>query len=759
MRRLPGAAAAVALLAVLLAAPTLGYELPDNSAVILPDGTELHLMHASFGPAGPMLDQDPLAARAHGSPSVTQIFAPPADSPDLCVPTASPVAPAAGSARSVLALRGNCTFDSKALEASRRGFSSVIVVNTIEAITRAAVPSLNASTPVDALAVPTCDADCAAGSAWVQASALSTADALQGRACQAVPEGSRPSCAAGADACVVTGERRSAEGAGAEVRVCCLSDHSTVMQAGPGAQSPSIPAYFATVEVGRALLAAAAAAPGGRIAGAAVGLRWVPSLDGAAIVTWVIGFAALLGASWYGAEEERLRLSASRTGRPAGVPFTPAVLDAIPLTMRDAALMLLGAAVMLSVLFLLIQMQVQVVFIILFVFCLSGASAIAVLLVYPCTHRVTRLAQWERSLPCFGPTNGAAVVAGVVGAAVMLTWFLLRHEAWSWAPQDVVGALLCALFCRQIRVMSLRIAVAMCVAFLVYDVVMVFVTPAIVGSSVMIDVATAGAPAAVVDQACYCRENPNDWAVCGPGERMPILFAVPRFADYRGGFAMLGLGDVVIPGTIVTLALRLDLALGRAYTTGYWFSAVGAYGVGLGLAQLAVQLSGVGQPALLYIMPAVAIALVAVAWKRGELSRVWLFGADSDTAVAARQRRRERRQQRQSGEGDDGDASEDDRPAAAGAVAGPRPAGGAFEPLTAGSGVLGGGGGGSGDDQSESGSEGRGTLLAQEEDDDGLGGDIGSGRGDDWGVELASMSRADDQTETAGKGGARGGAV
>lgn len=50
MRRLPGAAAAAALLAVLLGLEAHGYELPDNSAVILPDGTELHLMHALFGP-------------------------------------------------------------------------------------------------------------------------------------------------------------------------------------------------------------------------------------------------------------------------------------------------------------------------------------------------------------------------------------------------------------------------------------------------------------------------------------------------------------------------------------------------------------------------------------------------------------------------------------------------------------------------------------------------------------------------------------
>jgi signal peptide peptidase-like protein 2B len=92
---------------------------------------------------------------------------------------------------------------------------------------------------------------------------------------------------------------------------------------------------------------------------------------------------------------------------------------------------------------------------------------------------------------------------------------------------------------------------------------MVFLTPFIFGTSVMVDVATAGQPQQVSNPACYCRLNPSDDSVCGVGEVMPILLRLPRLNDYRGGFSMLGLGDIVLPGLLLSYALRTDYELAR----------------------------------------------------------------------------------------------------------------------------------------------------------------------------------------------------
>ena len=156
---------------------------------------------------------------------------------------------------------------------------------------------------------------------------------------------------------------------------------------------------------------------------------------------------------------------------------------------------------------------------------------------------------------------------------------------------------------------------------------MVFITPFLFqGNSVMVDVATAGGPSSSGgdDPACYCRLHPDDEQACGAGESMPIVLRFPRFDDWRGGSSLLGLGDIIIPGLLVLYAVRADLALARLPWRGpYVVANVIAYVLGLFLAFVAVYLSGLGQPALLYLIPAILSATFAVAWRRGEVDVIW----------------------------------------------------------------------------------------------------------------------------------------
>ena len=122
---------------------------------------------------------------------------------------------------------------------------------------------------------------------------------------------------------------------------------------------------------------------------------------------------------------------------------------------------------------------------------------------------------------------------------------------------------------------------------------MVFVTPYVFGSSVMIDVATAGAGGEAapggVDAFCYCRLHPGDRAVCGPTETMPILLAIPRFSQLMPGYAMLGLGDIVLPGLLMAMAARWDYVQYGALNRGwYYIGSVVAYALGLFAANAAV---------------------------------------------------------------------------------------------------------------------------------------------------------------------------
>lgn len=115
---------------------------------------------------------------------------------------------------------------------------------------------------------------------------------------------------------------------------------------------------------------------------------------------------------------------------------------------------------------------------------------------------------------------------------------------------------------------------------------------------------------------------------------MPLVLAIPRLRDYRGGSSLLGLGDIVLPGLLMAFAGRVDEAkrLVGALTglemnaptnwySGYWFPLVVAYAAGLLIANVAVYLMGRSQPALLYLVPACLGTMVVVG--RKELGVLW----------------------------------------------------------------------------------------------------------------------------------------
>lgn len=271
--------------------------------------------------------------------------------------------------------------------------------------------------------------------------------------------------------------------------------------------------------------------------------------------------------------------------------------------------------------------------------------------------------------------TAADALSFAITLTIVAVWFFCRTTSWSFVLQDLLGAALCGSFLLQFRLKDLSSCTLVLLVFFLYDIFMVFISPAVTGGdSIMIDVATAGqatGAAGVANVACYCRNNPDDRSVCGPGEFMPILLRLPRLNDWRGGYTMLGLGDIIIPGLALSAALRRDAAqrtpgfFGIAsrrrreemaaaaaggfssvsvtatssrdapWAIGYWWIALAGYFLGLAAANVAVSMSGKGQPALLYLVPCVLIPLAVVAHFRNDLSRWWkvrndvVVGADT----------------------------------------------------------------------------------------------------------------------------------
>jgi hypothetical protein len=237
--------------------------------------------------------------------------------------------------------------------------------------------------------------------------------------------------------------------------------------------------------------------------------------------------------------------------------------------------------------------------------------------------------------------------------------------------QDLFGACMCITFLQVIRLNNIRVATILLVVAFFYDIFFVFVTPYLFhGKSVMITVATSGGPPKADE--LWCEKYPSH-ADCQGGNPLPMLLAIPRLFDYTGGSSLLGLGDIVLPGLLLSFAARMDAAKtligvstgGQAPTVVeaaggslcppteqhrrrcgcYFWPLVVAYAIGLAMANAAVYYMRMGQPALLYLVPCCLGTMLYVG--RHELSQLWdgprvlkaadeiLYGPSSSSSGAA----------------------------------------------------------------------------------------------------------------------------
>jgi len=266
---------------------------------------------------------------------------------------------------------------------------------------------------------------------------------------------------------------------------------------------------------------------------------------------------------------------------------------------------------------------------------------------------------YKTHTPCTGSVLLLELAALCVATLITISWLILffSHSHLSWTLQDVLCFSLVLLVFKTLQLPNLKVSAILLVSAMMYDVWWVFLQPIVVGGpSVMVEVATAG----------------------GGGFRLPIVFAVARCSALgtNPSLAMLGLGDVVLPGLLVAMARRWDMAgveenerldlvaspgasaaadattshfstMTTAKRSGsYFLPMVIAYSSGLLLtfAALAFGWGGDhGQPALLYLVPCTLGMLCLLGCVRGELSALWHWQEKGDQEEGSGARRNSRR--------------------------------------------------------------------------------------------------------------------
>lgn len=297
--------------------------------------------------------------------------------------------------------------------------------------------------------------------------------------------------------------------------------------------------------------------------------------------------------------------------------------------------------------------------------------------------RVERIAVTINSCE-IGPVSYIDILSAVSGYGLGMAWLAVaffsvhpNESNFFWVVQDIMGACMCILFLNVIKLNSIRVASVLLLVAFFYDIFFVFITPLLTkgAKSIMITVATSGGPPKA--DPSWCEKYPSD-ADCQGGDPLPMLLTMPRINDYAGGSSLLGLGDIVLPGLLLSFAARFDEAKrligllgggrGRNLSNtcdqrkgslfgrlgccsslcngGYFAPVVVSYAVGLMMANTAVYVMQMGQPALLYLVPCCLGTVCWLGWRRGELDELWhgprvvraadrlVYGIEEDEAAA-----------------------------------------------------------------------------------------------------------------------------
>ncbi|CAN6462564.1 unnamed protein product [Victoria cruziana] len=189
--------------------------------------------------------------------------------------------------------------------------------------------------------------------------------------------------------------------------------------------------------------------------------------------------------------------------------------------------------------------------------------------------------QKKVTLSLCGEVSVLSLVVFPFCAAFAISWVVNRHESYAWIGQDILGISLMITVLQVARLPNIKVA----------------------------------------------RGDRSG------GESIPMVLKIPRFFDPWGGYNLVGFGDVLFPGLLVSFAFRFDKLKKKGKLNGYFLYLMIGYGVGLFFTYLGLYLmDGHGQPALLYLVPCTLGVAVLLGLVRKELNDLWSHGESQSTS-------------------------------------------------------------------------------------------------------------------------------
>jgi len=191
----------------------------------------------------------------------------------------------------------------------------------------------------------------------------------------------------------------------------------------------------------------------------------------------------------------------------------------------------------------------------------------------------------------------------------LVIWWIMTGDL---ILNNVLGIALTMVAISFIRVPSMKVVTFLLVGLFVYDIFWVFYSSNFFGKSVMVAVAT--------------KEANNPVATIAKALKLPTSSMVPKLQlpnKLIFGHLMLGLGDLVMPGVLLSFALKFDYFKAGNPFNGYFAVALVGYAIGLIISMTMAFVFRTAQPALLYLVPSTQLPVLFLSFVRKEFLDIW----------------------------------------------------------------------------------------------------------------------------------------
>ncbi|KAL0643994.1 hypothetical protein Bca4012_042284 [Brassica carinata] len=333
-----------------------------------------------------------------------------------------------------------------------------------------------------------------------------------------------------------------------------------------------------------------------------------PAVDVAEVFLWLMAIGTILCASYWSAWSAREAAIEHDKLLKDAIDEIPSTNDGgsgvVEINTLSAICFVFLASGFLVVLYKL--MSYWFVELLVVVFCIGGVEGLQTCLVALLSRWFQRAGDSYIKVPFLGPISYLTLAVSPFCIVFAVLWAVYRERSLAWIGQDVLGIALIITVLQIVHVPNLKVGTVLLSCAFLYDIFWVFVSKKLFHESVMIVVARGD-------------KSGEDG--------IPMLLKIPRMFDPWGGYSIIGFGDILLPGLLIAFALRYDWLANKTLRTGYFIWAMVAYGLGLLITYVALNLmDGHGQPALLYIVPFTLGTMLTLARKRDDLWILWTKG-------------------------------------------------------------------------------------------------------------------------------------